>query len=394
MMTMAYRCIFIGILALAFAARPQLHGSQPPADSPPPPDRPKEASLEKPAAEVPLDLSEGVPVVEVRINGRGPIRFAIDTGQLETRMEAGPAEVLKLPAERGAARTSDGDDSPGSILTMESLAIGDAVFSNLKALAVKPRKKLEFERNYVGSIGLGVFADYLVTIDGPGRRLVLTRGELPAPDGKDVLAYRAGAGPVVIPLTFATLSLDLAVDSLAKGTFILNENWWERIELAAEAAKPRDYGPRLISVERARAFEGDVRLGSQAISRPPVRFHRKDSAIGYELLRQFAVTIDSKNRRIRFARASEEPLAFPPSTPKFGVIFLRSGNELRIHKIMPDSRAAKLPLKEGDFIVDLNGKDPQTFDDRALRAVLQQRDHIVVKVNRNGMPLLVPLDAE
>ena len=48
------------------------------------PTKPKKTELRAAQVQMPLDLSEKTPVVEVKINGAGPFRFAIDTGAVHS----------------------------------------------------------------------------------------------------------------------------------------------------------------------------------------------------------------------------------------------------------------------------------------------------------------------
>src|SRR5262245_22904499 len=82
-------------------------------------------------ARVPLTFVGGRPVVEARINGKGPFRFYFDTGA------SGPVLGQKLAAEMGAevlgaAGVKSGGDAPdkepipAQVVRLDQVELGDA----------------------------------------------------------------------------------------------------------------------------------------------------------------------------------------------------------------------------------------------------------------------------
>src|ERR1700716_1122897 len=73
---------------------------------------------------VPLDLQSGMPVVEVLIDGKGPYRFALDTGvKYSLIVDRNLAKQLAL-RHRGSER----------IVDVDCISLGDARFSALYAV--------------------------------------------------------------------------------------------------------------------------------------------------------------------------------------------------------------------------------------------------------------------
>src|SRR5690348_11970915 len=78
-------------------------------------------------------LPGAIPVVEVTIGGKGPYRFAIDTGaQGAGRISTALAEQLKLPRV-GEARTPapDGAVAARPIYGAPEVSVGDVSFKNI-----------------------------------------------------------------------------------------------------------------------------------------------------------------------------------------------------------------------------------------------------------------------
>ena len=85
------------------------------------PAQPHHGTLPEPKAtlgsdrlEIPMDLSTRHPIIEVRINGKGPFRFVFDTGAGGTMIDKAVTEGMDLPT-LGMAQVGDASGKgPGS----------------------------------------------------------------------------------------------------------------------------------------------------------------------------------------------------------------------------------------------------------------------------------------
>ena len=98
-------------------------------------------------AKIPMTFRGARPVVEIRINGKGPFKFYFDTGA------SGPVMSLKLAKELGLEQIGeaqimsggDGPDKkpiPGQIVKLDSVDFGSVKISNLWIVAMD-RAQLE-----------------------------------------------------------------------------------------------------------------------------------------------------------------------------------------------------------------------------------------------------------
>jgi hypothetical protein len=229
-----------------------------------------------------------------------------------------------------------------------------------------------------------LFRDLLVTIDYPRRRLILERGQLPQPDGQEILALRRDEdGSLLVPLTVQTdrepawLTLDTGHTSeglLLSRYRLLGINW---------ATKPVEgdvihtfFGS---TVSRVGRMSGDVRVGRYTFRRPIAAISMDDDQelFGADMLRHFIVTIDQRNNRVRLALLSESisPVFDVPPVRRLG--FSVDGRSGAV-KLDPDSEAARAGLLDGDRIVTING---------VPAARLNYLHH--AEFERHGQPLLL-----
>jgi hypothetical protein len=245
--------------------------------------------------------------VSVLVNGQGPFRFAIDTGAGGcARIDAAVAKRLGLPVV-GVARIGDPSGKnmkTADVVRIDSLAIGGARFSGLTAstgdLGARMGEPVD------GILGFGLFSDCLLTLDYPGLRMTLAAGALP-PSGPDIVPYRDERGIPSVTLRVAGLDVDTDVDAGAMGGFSLPESFAAKLPLAEPL---RVVGrARTVSNEfeiKAARLDGDVTVGSTTFAKPMVEFQPVFDVgnIGARVLRDFAVTFDPRNHRMRLARSA------------------------------------------------------------------------------------------
>jgi predicted aspartyl protease len=121
-----------------------------------------------------LDLSDGQPVVQVTVNGKGPYRFVIDTGaQGAGRISAELAEQLGLEAV-GEVRAAapGGSTAARKIYRAGKLAVGAITFADadLVTMPVLPGRT-----KWDGVLGIDLFHQLTLTLDYGKAALKLSR---------------------------------------------------------------------------------------------------------------------------------------------------------------------------------------------------------------------------
>jgi len=257
--------------------------------------------------EVAMLEADHLPAVQVMVNGKGPFRFGIDTGgQGSARIDSALAAKLGLEII-GQARAGDPSGRNTRITNLvrvESLEIGGARFEGLTA-GVRGYNERQLGQPIDGILGFGLFEQTLLTLDYPGARVRIERGELPAADGREVIPFRMERGIPSIDLEVGPLTIAADVDAGSMGGFVLPARLIDRLPLASE---PRVVGKaRTVSNEfeiRQAALKGKVRVGRYDFDGPLIDFQPifPMANIGARVLRGFAVTFDQKNRRMRWVK--------------------------------------------------------------------------------------------
>jgi hypothetical protein len=276
-----------------------------------------------PLTTVPIQYRGRFPVVEVMINGQGPFLFTIDTGSAP-KMDIDTALVtkLKLPVN-GKARGGDPSGrNPREFETVavDSIKLGDVEFRNVTALSRDQRTGPNAPQ-VDGVLGFPLFEDYLLTLDYPGKRVVLARGEVPAANAADILAFENPRRIPVVDLTIGELKVKAHVDSGNHvDGFILPAELIEKLKLASEP----------VTVGRARTVNNDIeikrvqlsdpiRLGSFEYPKPMITFPAlSETNIGFKTLSEFSLTFDQKNKRVKLSRSlASKTESAPVTAPAF-----------------------------------------------------------------------------
>lgn len=355
------------------------------------PSKPSAAKPAQPSASpevtLPMRLVDGVPVVHATINGKGPYRLAIDTTADEVQLDGGLLVGLGAQLKTLTRQSDSPDGRSYTVITgaVDFIALGDVTFRNITAVAHSATGGSAEDRPYDGVVGLALFRDHLLTIDYKRDLVIISRGELPEANGKEVLAYKDMGGHVVIPANFDGVGVGLTFASSAPDAFVLADSLKEKIPLAPGATVHERRDPRLA---------GPVLLGQYEILRGPVRFSGVDSAVGFEILKRFAVTIDQKNHRVRFARTSKERIAFHRPGPKFGLTVAKSGASLTVVHVAPGSPAARSGIAVDDVLQYINGFPVRRFDIASFEELMTTAERIDFKVKRGRFDLFVVMVAE
>src|SRR2546423_13100715 len=252
----------------------------------------------------PMQMRGWMPVVEVKLNGEGPFAFMIDTGAgMQADIDTSVAVRLKL---RSNGRAINGDpsgenDREVETTTIDSIAFAGAEFRNVTAV-VRPQRITKDYPDVDGILGFALFADYLLTLDYKSMQVRLARGALPAANASDILNFEIENRIPVIELVVGKIRVRAHIDSgnVVAG-FILPEEIVEQLQLLSQP----------ITVGRARSVSNQIELkqtqlrdaihlGRFEYPQPTITFPAlSDTNVGLKVLRDFALTFDQKNRRMK-----------------------------------------------------------------------------------------------
>lgn len=266
------------------------------------------AGAQAAVVEVPMLARGPMPAVEVTVNGEGPFIFAIDTGGGgQARVDSSLVERLKL---KTVGQVQGGDGSGANtrsmdLVELDSLRLGGVEFKKVRA-ATRNYNTSPSLPHIDGILGFNLFAEYLLTLDFPGRRVRLERGELPRADGAEVLSFESARGIPVVELGVGAGRIKADIDTgNTVGGFVLPTALVEKLQTAGAP----------VVVGHARTITSDVeikqvqlkdaiRLGRFEFAEPMVVYPALGDGgnIGSRVLREFSLTFDQQNGRVRLKR--------------------------------------------------------------------------------------------
>lgn len=241
----------------------------------------------------PLIGDRVIPIVNVSVNGRGPYRFLIDAG----------ANVVSLrqsvAAEAGA--TIKQRLSKRSVLFVRSIDVGGHTFRDVYAVG-EPVLDVD------GVIGFNVFREGLLTVDYASRRLTWAPGELPPPNGRDIIAYELRERMPYINVDVGGTGMWMNLDTGAEAPLIFPVEAMQSLRLASPVVAGPDVWNQAVGREETKEaiLDATLTFGEHSVEKPRVLFKRslEEYLIGSGFLRGSVLTFDTKNRRLRIVRGA------------------------------------------------------------------------------------------
>lgn len=252
---------------------------------------PKVTDLGSSVVRVPMVGTKTLPLIEVKINGKGPYKFLFDTGANVTILQTRVIEELKLLNLKPVGKP---------ILELKDLQIGNAHFRELLVAARDWDEKID------GVLGFSVFADCLLTIDYPKQKFILRQGTIPKANGKDIFNYLllADGGLPGIEATFGNESIRLLIDTGSSKGVIVSEKFASKLSFANGFAA----GPNMETVATPKSrskigkLAGNMQIGIHRFIQPTIYVRNEEfPTIGSKILQDFVLTFDQKNKSVRIS---------------------------------------------------------------------------------------------
>lgn len=256
-------------------------------------------------ASVPI-LPAAIPVVEVTIGGKGPYRFAIDTGaQGHGRISTALAEELGLPkvGEVGAPAPG-GTVAARTVYGASEVSIGGVSFKNVDLVALSAVRGPAVE--WDGILGNELIDLMPLTLDYGN-----ARARFGGPGLSEGLPIRFDSGIPVLPVVIAGKEFTVHFDSgNAAGGLFLDEAEAKALPLAGEpvarGTARTSFGdfPIMEAPLTISATVGGTPLSLNAIGWPSVR---PGGNLGSKAMAGLSVTIDAKSDLALVERSTSPP---------------------------------------------------------------------------------------
>lgn len=255
-----------------------------------------------PTVDVPMLFSGTRPVVEVRVNGQGPFRFLLDTGAAGVaRIDTSLAERLRLRPE-GQQDASDAGAAGHATLRqfhLASLSLGDYELRDVTAYS-RNYNTVSYVPHIDGILGFAFFADVLLTLDYPARRVRVAAGHLSPSDtaleirdGNPYAAARLGNLRTMVLIDSGNIR---AIDMPSATAATLRQTSYTRL-IGKGKSVSGEFEIREVPVAETLA------IGRSATPVAAVTFADEFTEInvGSAFLRAFVVTFDQSHQRIRLS---------------------------------------------------------------------------------------------
>lgn len=252
----------------------------------------------QPLVDLPFRTIDGRIYVDALVNGQGPHVFAVDTGASGIgRADASLVTLLALPPA-GAGHTSDGvQDAAVDTVHIASLALGGLVRTDVTVIARDYRSRVSLEAAFSGILAREFFADGLLLIDFPARRLRFFSDAHLRADQAGAMTYeRAFRIPVTLGAMTVTGNLDTGADvSLVIPPAIHEQLGAGPLEPAGNASLTNTTVASL-----AGRYAGPVRIGEAVLTDVPVRVIDafREVLVGAHALTDQRVLIDQRHRTL------------------------------------------------------------------------------------------------
>ena len=346
------------------------------------------------AAGVAFELNSNKVYVPVRVNGKGPYPFVLDTGSVSNVVDAERAKSLGIAAiGKSEARGAGEGSLPSSVGKNVDLSANGAATGKQEVEILPINKAISFSEGHAvnGLLGSPFFERFVVEIDYAGKQVNFHE------PGK--FQYRGPAEPIPFEIEHGNISVRANVvlpnGARIAGKFLLDTGW--RAALSLNSPFVRDHklramtativaltgvgigGPVTDPIGRISSLE----IGRYAIKSPITNFSEATSGIqaqndfagiiGGEVLRRFTVVFDYPQRRMFLQPNAhfDEPYDFDTS----GLYVTAEGKDFRtfkVYKVVFGSPADGAGLREGDQILAINDQLAAKFTLEQIRQMFRQ----------------------
>lgn len=205
-----------------------------------------------------------------------------------------------------------------------------------------------------GILGYTAFSKVLLTLDYNKMEMRVQKGELPAPDNREVFRLlRKEKKRPWLNAYIGKRRLPILIDSGSSSGFSFNDadRWDWQIDPVTVSASTHI---RTVAKKKAGRLAGDINVAGAVFPQPILQITKGTELIGTKVMKNFTWTFDQKNRRVRIVRTNAERLT-TPSLHGTGVLFAPRERGFEIIHLVATTPAANAGLKTGDLVTAIDG---------------------------------------
>ncbi len=252
---------------------------------------------------IPLDISTQRPILELMLNNKGPYRFIFDTGSSGNVIDEELATNLALDVIGEDPLRVPGSDNKlmsKRVKVLEVAFPGTGISEGAIMNTMAIRKLVSVD----GILSPIFFSNYLLTMDYPNSKLILTSAELSKAD-KDVTDFIQKARVINLDVLIDGNKLEAHLDSGNPGGFDIPFDLKGKLTFKKEPTEAGVINTPVASFKKWKAtLDGEIKIGSVIYKNPEVNLVEGFPYVnlGYQLLKDLRTTIDRKNSLIKFEK--------------------------------------------------------------------------------------------
>ncbi|NID17239.1 retroviral-like aspartic protease family protein [Luteibacter yeojuensis] len=251
-----------------------------------------------PVIRLPFSTVDDRIYVEAHINGRGPFRFAVDTGASGVgRLDTSMLSALGLQTS-GNTTTSDAVKTAEVKTThLDSLTLGSLTRRDIDLITRDYKKHAKGDAAFDGILGRDFFADGLVVIDYERRQIEFSRASHLAQDDSGALPYERAFR---VPIRIHGDPFEAHLDTGANVGMVVPRALWDSVS-SAPLAQAGTGQLSNTKIDTARGVvAGPLQLGAMTLENLDARVSDRfpEILMGAHALSSSILAIDQRSRAI------------------------------------------------------------------------------------------------
>ncbi len=248
--------------------------------------------------QVPFELVDGRIYVQARVNGRGPFRFALDTGASGLgRADTSLVSVLGLKIKEPMTNSDGVKTATVDTTTIKSLGVGDLSRENIQVITRDYKSKMSSKAAFSGIVAREFFDDGLLIINYPKKTISFSRKLSLLPNQEGVLRYEL---PFRIPVSISGVNTEGNLDTGANVTFVMPQSLYEKI---AEAPLQRSGQGQLANSQvdtKSSTVHGPFQIGGVRLWDVQVLVSERypELLVGAHALQGLTILIDQRSKSV------------------------------------------------------------------------------------------------
>lgn len=247
---------------------------------------------------IPFETIDGRIYVQATVDGKGPFRFAVDTGASGLgRADSSLVAALGLAIGR-PENNSDGVNTAAiDTTTLDSLDVGGLVRTDLSVPTRDYNSRMSPDAAFAGIVARDFFADGLLVIDYPRKTLSFSRKLALSPGEDGVLSYER---PFRVPVSIGSVRTEGNLDTGANIAFVLPRSLFDQVGgTPLQAAGGGQLPNTRVDTQRS-TVAGPFRIGQLSLRDVEVRVSDRypELLVGAHALQHAVVLIDQRSKTV------------------------------------------------------------------------------------------------